>query len=316
MGKAIVVHGGAGTIASARHAAAKLGCREAALAGWAVLAAGGSALDAVVAAVTTLEDNPGFNAGTGSVLTRDGHTECDAGIMNGKTLEAGAIAGVEHIKNPIQLARLVLSSQHVLLIGSGAEEFAVESGMTLCAPDALVTDDQRERWRKGYREGDEVHAGPVDDGILPEEHVHADGTDHGTVGAVALDESGLIVAGTSTGGFGAKHPGRVGDTPLLGAGFYAENPYGGASCTGRGEHFIRLLLAKRAVDFISQGMSAQQAAEAAIAVLTARTPGRGGLIVLSERGDIGVAHSSPSIAWASMCDGTDEPATGITAMSL
>src|SRR5262249_35096550 len=150
MGLALIVHGGAGVILPERFGAAREGCRAAAEAGWRILRDGGRALDAVQAAIAALEDNPGFNAGTGAVLTADGRAQLDAGIMDGETLAAGAVAGVERIKNPIMLARAVLASPHVLLLGEGAEQFATESNIALCDPDALVTTSQRARWQRGY----------------------------------------------------------------------------------------------------------------------------------------------------------------------
>ncbi len=159
MGRAIIVHGGAGLIPPDRYDAAREGCRAAAAAGWRVLAAGGSALDAVEAAVMTLENDPGFNAGTGAVLTSDGRAQLDCGVMDGASLNVGAIAGVERIKNPIQVARAVLISPHVLLVGAGAEAFASEAGIALCDPSDLITPYQYARWRSGYRPGDGAHAG-------------------------------------------------------------------------------------------------------------------------------------------------------------
>jgi beta-aspartyl-peptidase (threonine type) len=318
MGMAIIVHGGAGTIPEERHAAAREGCRVAALAGWQALREGGSALDAVQAAIMALENNPAYNAGTGAVLTADGHAQLDAGIMDGESLHAGAIAGVERIKNPIALARGVLESPHVLLIGAGAEQFATEAGMPLCNPRELITPAQWERWQRGYSAGDDVNLATVDVGSssasypgLPDEHVHDDGHKHGTVGAVAVDARGRVAAGASTGGIAAKHPGRVGDTPLVGCGYYAENPLGGASSTGHGEDFIRLLLAKRAVDLLGTGAGAQSAADTAIQMLGERVGGHGGLILLDVHGQVGLARNTDAMAYAFMREEMDEPEAGV-----
>jgi beta-aspartyl-peptidase (threonine type) len=313
---AIIVHGGAGARAPARHAAAREGCSAAAQAGWAVLLRGGSAMDAIEAAITTLEDNPGFNAGSGSVLTKDGRAQMDAGVMDGETLDVGAVAGVERVKNPVALARLVSASPHVLLVGAGAELFATEQGIELVDPQTLVTAAQLERWERGYRDGDDVNVGPklvADSGLdaLPDEHIHADGDKHGTVGAVAIDRHGRIAAGASTGGMAGKHPGRVGDTPLVGCGYYAETPIGGASCTGHGEHFMRLLLAKRAVDLLESGLSAQAAADAAIETLGLRTGGTGGLILLDAEGTVGVARNTDAMAYAYVREEMSEPEAGV-----
>jgi beta-aspartyl-peptidase (threonine type) len=329
MGMAIIVHGGAGAIPPERFDAARAGCQSAALVGWQVLRAGGSALDAVHAAIVALEDNPDFNAGTGAVLTADGHAELDAGIMDGETLHAGAVAGVRRVKNPIVLARAVLASPHVLLIGAGAEQFATETGIALCDPGELVTPAQYARWQAGYRAGDDVNVGPaalpatasgghsgvpderVDDVRTDDRHVQADGDKHGTVGAVAVDVRGRIAAGASTGGIGAKHPGRVGDTPLLGCGFYAENPLGGASSTGHGEDFIRLLLAKRAIDLLATVRSTQEAADVAIQLLGERVGGRGGIILLDADGRVGLARNTAAMAYAYIREGMEEPESGV-----
>lgn len=326
---ALVVHGGAGAIPAERFAAARAGCRAAALVGWRVLVNRGSALDAVQAAVMALEDDPGFNAGTGAVLTSDGRAQLDAGIMDGSTLEIGAVAGVERVKNPILLARRVLDSPHVLLAGEGAERFAVEVGLPLCDPADLVTPAQLARWRQGYRAGDDVSVDPrLSISAREEMRVPAEaslsGADdtnsanaaddegkHGTVGAVAVDGEGRVVAAASTGGIGAKHPGRIGDTPLPGCGFYAEAVLGGASSTGHGEDFIRLLLAKRAVEYLGAGLRAQEAASAAIDLLSKRLGGSGGIILLDVQGRVGCARNTSAMAYAYIVEGMDEPLAGI-----
>jgi len=364
MGLALIVHGGAGNVPVERHAAARDGAREAAIAGWRVLRAGGSALDAVQAAIMALEDNPGFNAGVGSVLTADGRAELDAGLMDGATLDVGAVAGVTHIRQPIALARAVLTSPHVLLVGAGAEQFAEAHGIALVDNSVLVTPAQRARWRRGYQDGDDAHVDPADeaaaaldegavadtqeapaqanptpaapaaqqtkadgakarrakaDGAAPipaarsraDAAIHADDTKHGTVGAVAVDAAGNVAAGASTGGIAAKHPGRVGDTPLVGCGYCAENGLGGVSSTGHGEDFIRLTLARRALDFIARGLSAQAAANAAITLLDTRVHGSGGLILLDGEGRVGFARNTLAMAHAYIVEGMDAPVAGV-----
>lgn len=298
-------------MARERYEAARDGCFAAAMVGWRVLQEGGSALDAVEAAIMALEDNPGFNAGTGAVLTADGRAQLDAGLMDGATLNAGAIAGVEHIKNPIRVARAVLASPHVLLMGVGAEQFATESGTALCDPSELVTPAQLARWRKGYREGDDVNVGPSAEAAVDAAPVHEDDAKHGTVGAVAVDAHGNVAAGASTGGIAAKYPGRIGDTPLVGAGFYAENGLGGASSTGHGEDFIRLVLARRTLDNIAAGMEAQAAVDATIQLLGERVGGNGGLIVLDGQGHVGFAYNTPTMAYAYIVEGMDAPTAGV-----
>ncbi len=307
----IVVHGGAGDISPDRHAEASRGCQEAALIGWRVLQDGGSALDAVEAAVCALEDNPAFNAGTGACLTVEGNIELDAGIMDGRTLDVGAVAGVELIKNPISLARHVLASPHVLLAGRGAEQFAEEQGIARTTLADLLTERQYQRW-KNYLS---AHA------LSPDSEPHIirrevaslaarDEPKHGTVGAVAVDSAGALAAATSTGGIHNKYPGRIGDSPLVGGGFYADDE-AAVSCTGQGEDFARLLIAKRAADFVLQDNSAQEAAEATIAVLGERTTGTGGLIVVARPGGVGCAWNSQNLARAYMTEGLDAPVAGI-----
>jgi L-asparaginase / beta-aspartyl-peptidase len=284
---AIIVHGGAGTIAPERHAASKAGCQSAARAGWRILRQGGSALEAVTAAVIVLEDDPTFNAGTGAVLTRDHLAELDAGIMDGATLHVGAVAGLRRIKNPILLARQVLTMPQALVIGQGAEDLAAEAGLPFVDPQHFVD---------AYRR-DPVEEPPDDK--------------HGTVGVVALDDAGNIVAAASTGGMAGKIPGRVGDTPIAGAGFYAENGIGGVSCTGQGEAFIRFVAARRACEALEQGISAQEAAERVIAQLGQRTGGTGGMIVINATGGIGHARNTSQMSYAFCTGDMDEPEAGI-----
>src|SRR6266853_5222052 len=217
---AIIVHGGAGNIDPERVEGAQEGCREAALVGWNILQAGGSALDAVETAVRALEDNPMFNAGTGAGLTSEGDIELDAGIMEGHTLQVGAVAGVELIKNPVSLARKVLESPHVLLGGKGAQEFAQEQGVPLCKLEDLLTEPRYTQWKNSQaseaeEEEPRYHRREVSSVPRREEK-------HGTVVAVALDAAGFLAAATSTGGTPNKYPGRVGDSPLVGCGFYAD----------------------------------------------------------------------------------------------
>ncbi len=295
---AIIVHGGAGTASPERSEILQAGCKEAALGGWRILQEGGSALDAVEAAVCALEDNPSYNAGTGACLNSDGNIELDAGIMDGQGLHVGAIAGVERIKNPISLARKVLVSPHVLLVGRGAEQFAQEQGISQCALEDLVTERQYKIWQEQQAQ-------------QPQQIQHTD--KHGTVGAVALDASGVLAAATSTGGIHNKYPGRVGDSPLVGCGFYADE-YAAVSCTGDGEDFVRLLIAKRAADVVGNskgGQTAREAAEAAIAVLGAKATGTGGLIVVDRKGNVGFAWNSRNMSHAYIIEGMQEPVSGL-----
>lgn len=300
---AIIVHGGAGDIAPERRADADAGCKAAVLVGWRVLRDGGAALDAVEAAVRALEDNPEFNAGTGACLNIDGNIQLDAGIMDGVHLQVGAIAGIERIKNPITLARRVLESPHVLLVGSGAVEFALEQGISQCALNDLITERQYAAWQEeiARREAEEprIHRREV-------RSVQARPGEHGTVGAVAMDQSGALAAATSTGGIHNKYPGRVGDSPLIGCGFYADE-YAAVSCTGHGEDFVRLMIAKRAADAVASGRSAREAALSAIAFLGARATGTGGLIVVDHHGSIGFAWNSNHMSYAYLTEDVEHP---------
>lgn len=294
MPAAIIVHGGAWSIPAELLAAHRDGCREAVVRGWRVLRGGGSALDAVEAAVTYLEDDPVFDAGTGSFLNADGEVELDAGFMDGSTLAAGAVAAVHRIHNPITLARRVLESEHVLIVGAGAERFAEQAGIPLCDGADLVVERERRLWES-------LRAGSLDaDAIVFGKQALS------TVGAVALDIRGNIAAGTSTGGSLNKWPGRVGDVPLVGSGFYATED-GGASCTGWGEGIMRITMAKHAVDLMSGGKSAAVAAGDAVKLLSGRLRGVGGIILLDRDGNVGHSHSTRYMACAYLTGDMTEP---------
>lgn len=290
----IIVHGGAWKIAEETHADHIAGTRAAAEAGWAILAAGGSALDAVEQAVVVMEDDPTFDAGVGSVLNRAGDIEMDAILMDGRTLRLGAVAAVRGITNPIRLARLIFDdTDHSLLVGEGARRFAEEKGMRLCAQAELTVPREIERFRRLQQ--------------MPDYHLSyefAPGP-QGTVGAVAIDAEGHVAAATSTGGAAYKLPGRVGDSPLVGSGAYADDLTGAASATGHGESIMRVVLCKTATDAIERGMTAQQAAEFAIKTLFERVGGYGGVIVADRHGQVGFAYNTPhmAVAWAE-ADGT------------
>jgi beta-aspartyl-peptidase (threonine type) len=234
-------------------------------------------MDACERAIVELEADPVFNAGFGSHLNRDGKAQLDAILMDGSSLKAGAAAAVERILNPIKLARLILErSEHMLFSSAGAEAFAAEHGMALCAPEDLVAPYERQRWKS-----------------RSEEKPHL-----GTVGAVALDAQGNLCAGTSTGGTFLKQPGRVGDSPLIGCGCYADNESAAISCTGHGESIMKVVLAKTAADFVAAGHDAQSAADAAVQLLSRKTNGTGGLIVVDRAGRIGASFSTPHMSWA------------------
>jgi len=279
------VHGGAWTIPNKAIADAKAGCRKALEAGWSILTQGGSAVDAVEAAIVILEDDPTFDAGLGSHLNRDGAVQLDAIVMDGATLNSGAVVAVERVRNPIRLARRVMEkSAHVMLAGAGAELFAKEQGMPLCSPADLILEREQTGWLRCQQSG-EHRLG-----------FHFGGPS-GTVGAVARDTAGNIVAGTSTGGTCCKFPGRVGDSPLIGCGCYADVEAGGVSCTGFGEAIMRIVMAKSASDMLAAGKSAEEAAQAAVELLARRGKGAGGLILLDRDGRPGFAFNTPHMAY-------------------
>jgi beta-aspartyl-peptidase (threonine type) len=284
----LIVHGGAWKIAEDTHEDHIKGTRAAAQAGWDTLSQGGSALDAVETAIRVMEDDPTFDAGIGSVLNRVGEIELDAIIMDGKTLALGAVAAVRGITNPVQLARIIMEdTDHSLLVGDGARRFAELKGVRLCAQAELTVPREVERYRQLQRQ-DHVHSY---DEFTP------DPMD--TVGSVAIDAEGNIAAGTSTGGVHFKMPGRVGDSPLVGSGAYADNLTGGASSTGHGESIMRVVLAKTATDAIGHGMSAQEAADYAVKYMYDRVGGYGGLIVIDHQGRLAFSYNTPhmAVAW-------------------
>ncbi len=280
---AIAVHGGALDIALADRDRCREGCLAAARAGWAVLEARGSALDAVERAVRELEASGIFGAGRGSALNEDGDIELDAGMMDGAALEVGSVASVRGVPHPITLARRVLESPFAVFTGEGARRFAERAGVETCDPRDLISDRERAIWEESRAHPDPNWVGTM--------------FGHDTVGAIALDRAGNLAAGTSTGGMPFKPPGRVGDSPFIGAGLYADNETGAASTTGHGEKIIPLVLAKTAADLMGSGLEPQSAAERALATL-ARVNARGGLITMDRQGRIGVAWNTPAMAFA------------------
>jgi len=284
---AIIVHGGAGADSS-QAPEFRQGVRAAVLAGWRVLAEGGTALDAVESAVRALEDDPRFNAGRGSVLNRDGTIEMDASIMEGDRLQCGAVAALVGVANPVTVARRVLESRrHVLLVGDGALAFSRSVGIPECDRASLVTDRQRKRHVELARK-------PIPPG-------------GGTVGAVALDRNGTTAAATSTGGTPGKLPGRVGDSALIGCGTYADSSLGGVSCTGDGEAIIRVVLGHRALRYLKDADDPDYAAKVAVDLLVEEGGGQGGLILIDWRGRPGYATSTRLMPVAIMSPTLAEP---------
>jgi beta-aspartyl-peptidase (threonine type) len=300
----LLVHGGAWAIPQADMPNHEAGVRKALEAGYDVLSRGGSALDAVEAAVVILEDDPTFDAGFGSFLTSDGRVQLDAVLMDGGRMKAGGVACVERLRNPIKAARIVLEqSPHVYFVGAGAEEFASSHGMPLVDNRELVLDRERERLahaqsREAAGLADETFTGHfLHDDKSPETAFHPTLSSHDTVGAVALDAYGNLAAGTSTGGTLNKTPGRVGDSSLLGCGCYADNLSAAVSLTGWGEPIMKLVLGKWATDRVAQGTAPEFAAREAISYLFNRLGGHGGIILLGPDGRFGLAHNTPAMAW-------------------
>ena len=276
---AIAIHGGAGAVPRAslsaeREERYRAGLAAALDAGYAVLDGGGSSLDAVIAAVRILEDDPLFNAGHGAALTRDGAAELDAAIMDGKHMRAGAVASVRHVRNPIELARHIMEkSRHVLLVGAGAEEFALEEGMSL-VPNRYFRTAERLEQLESEQRGERVS-----DLIPP--------SSQGTVGAVARDGAGNLAAATSTGGMTNKRPGRVGDSPIIGAGTYAKNGVCAVSATGHGEYFIRAVAAHHVSAALEyRGLALEAAVHEMLHEVLRGMGGDGGLIAIDHAGRV------------------------------
>jgi len=294
----LVIHGGAGTILKSqmtpeKEKAYQQGLNDALQKGYEVLSKGGTALDAVEATIEVMEDNPLFNAGKGAVFTHEGKNEMDAAIMDGKTLKAGAVAGVTNIKNPITAARAVMDkSGHVVMAGKGAEQFAAQQGCIIVDPSYFFTED---RWKA-------LQKAKADDSLKPFERdtsksflKQSENKDYkyGTVGCVALDVYGNLAAGTSTGGMTNKKFGRIGDSPIIGAGTYANNSTCAISCTGYGEYFIRLVMAKSVSDRMELGHETlQQAANEMIMHKLGDLGGDGGLIAVDKNGNIAMPFNT------------------------
>jgi L-asparaginase / beta-aspartyl-peptidase len=309
MKPSLIVHGGAWDIPDDAVEACQTGCQRALTAGWAILTSGGSAIDAIEAAIVVLENDPVFDAGVGSHLNLDGKVECDAIVMNGATLRAGAAAALQRIRNPIRLARKILETcPHMMLVADGAERYAKDNGIALCDNKELISAAEWDAWQKCKKD---THAAE-----------HHRGHEQGTVGAVAIDSNGALFAATSTGGTCCKLPGRIGDSPLIGCGCYADSEAGGVSSTGYGEAIMKVVMAKAAVDRLrgsaagrtsggeatsgsvasvsSSGAgasAAMRAAEQTIAELARRTGATAGLILLDREGNPGYAFNTPRMAY-------------------
>lgn len=286
---AVLVHGGAGDVAAEHLPWHMEGCHAAAVASMDVLRCGGSALDAVERAVWILEEEPLFNAGRGACLNEEGLVELDAAIMEGSRLRAGGVCALPPFAHPIGIARAVLEDgRHVLYAGEGARQFAMKRGFTPTSAEELTTPSARERW-VATRSIVGAHA---------ESTPTSTGSSTGTVGAVARDSRGTVAAATSTGGQVYKRVGRVGDSPILGAGTYADDDAGACSATGHGEAALRVCLARASVDHMRLRASPENAARASIRTMGARVSGTGGVILVDRTGVLGLAYNTPTMAWA------------------
>lgn len=298
----LVIHGGAGTISKTemtpdRELEYRATLEQSLAAGYAILVKGGTSLDAVSAAVTILEDSPLFNAGKGAVLNADGDAELDAAIMDGRTLAAGGIAAVKRIKNPVQLARVVMEkSPHVLFAAEGAENFAKQQGIALVRNSYFITDRRKLELKKAQQqEKQKGNAAKID----------PDAFSFGTVGAVALDKSGNLAAATSTGGRTNKRPGRVGDTPIIGAGTYANNATCAVSGTGHGEFFMRSVAAHDVSALMEyRGLGVAAATKDVIRKL-GELGGTGGLIAIDLKGNVALPFNTPGMYRAHRVNGQE-----------
>ena len=281
---AIAIHGGAGTIERSRitpeqDLAFRSALNTAVEAGYAILEGGGTSLDAVSAAVRILEDDPQFNAGKGAVLTHDGRVELDASIMDGRNLRAGAVTGVQHVRSPIELARRIMEqSRHVMLSGAGAEEFALEQKLELVPNSWFITPRRRDELKRAL-----AGLPPPPDQLVG----------MGTVGAVALDASGNLAAATSTGGMTNKRWGRIGDSPIIGAGTYANNASCAVSATGHGEYFIRYAVSHDICALVEyRNWSLERAAREVVQNKLKPAGGDGGIIAVDARGNVVMEFNS------------------------
>jgi len=308
----IVVHGGAGKWGSERSQAGLEGVKRAATTGFDILNNGGSAVDAVMEAVAVMEDDGAFNAGYGSSLNIERGVEMEASIMNGKTLQAGAAGLLRDIRNPVRLARIVMEkTDHVFVVGKGAEKLAKLFNLERRNPMSDLRLKYYEEQKKLLLDG-KFELPKLAELIK----THPDLFQLETVGAVALDKNGNVASATSTGGFPLKLPGRIGDSPLIGCGTYADNHAGACSATGVGEIAIRLALSKTVCNYMENGKTAQEAVEEAITLVNTRisaTYNHMGLIAVDPYGRVGAAHNSPNMCWTCLTPKMREPIASLTA---
>lgn len=292
--RALIVHGGAGSLPRDPNGS-RAACEHALDVGWAVLAGGGAALDAVVSAVVDLENDPTLNAGVGACLTEAGTVELDASVMEGTTRRAGAVALVRRLRNPILVARVLLEEgRHVFVAGAAAEEIALSHGIAAVDPSSLVTAERAAAWRE--RRAHLADERPGEIAAATGRDTPSDG-EAGTVGAVAVDGAGHVAAATSTGGIAWQRVGRIGDSAVIGAGTFADDRGGAASSTGDGEAIMRATLARAAVDLLRRGLAPERAATLALAEVVA-VGGHAGIILVDCYGRVAAAHTTPYMSYA------------------
>ncbi len=286
MRPSIIVHGGAWDIPDVLAEPHEKGCESAAAVGFDALTAGGSAVDAVVDAVASMEDDPIFDAGVGSVLNQSGQVELDAIVMDGSSLRSGAVAAIQFVRNPIRIARRIMDdTQYSLLVGDGALDFATKSGFKKCSAEDLLVGRELEDYKEFIRTG-----------VLRTKMHFAGRGD--TVGACAVDSEGHVASATSTGGIPRKPAGRVGDSPLVGCGAYADDKVGAASATGWGEQVMAVVMSKTALDISKAGSDPEAACASAVSILKDRVNGFGGVIMVDIHGKVGLCHNTPRMAYA------------------
>jgi L-asparaginase / beta-aspartyl-peptidase len=286
MKPSIIVHGGAWDIPDVLVESHEKGCESAAATGYDILLAGGSAVDAVVEAVAVMEDDPVFDAGVGSVLNQSGQVELDAIVMDGSSLRSGAVAAIQFVRNPVRIARSIMEdTEYSLLVGAGALDFATRGGFKRCSVEDLLVGRELEDYREFMRTG------------VMRTKTHFAGRGD-TVGACAVDSKGHVASATSTGGIPRKPAGRVGDSPLVGSGAYADDQVGATSATGWGEQVMAVVMSKTAVDINRAISNPRTACEEAVSILRKRVHGFGGVIMVDCHGKVGYCHNTPRMAFA------------------
>jgi beta-aspartyl-peptidase (threonine type) len=286
MKPSIIVHGGAWDIPDSLVEPHEKGCESAAATGYDILIADGSAVDAVVEAVAVMEDNPVFDAGVGSVLNQSGQVELDAIVMDGSSLRSGAVAAIQLVRNPVRIARsIMVDTEYSMLVGAGALDYATKGGFKRCPVEELLVGRELEDYREFMRTG------------VMRTKVHFAGRGD-TVGACAVDSMGHVAAATSTGGIPRKPAGRVGDSPLVGSGAYADDQVGAASATGWGEQIMAVVMSKTTIDIGRTKSDPGEACEEAVSILRKRVQGLGGVIMVDIHGKVGFCHNTPKMAFA------------------